>query len=124
MQAVRHMLRRFGFIGVLLVMLGAAVQPASACAPEGDPAQPQAAAQAWPDATTVTTADPSGSCADECQDCVLSCGHGCCHAHGVGVMATTSPSPAAVPFERAASWANVLGVPDDDPSGPDRPPRA
>lgn len=129
MQAARHMLRRFGFIGVLLVLLGAVVQPASACAPERDPTQAQAQAQtqilaeASIQALAVTDADPAGSCADDCQDCVLSCGHGCCHAHGVGLMATASPSPTAVPFERAASWANVLEIPDDDPAGPDRPPR-
>lgn len=114
------MLRRFGLIGVMLMLLGAVVQPASACAPESDPARSEASIQAL----AVTDADPAGSCAEDCQDCVLSCGHGCCHAHGVGVMTTASPSPTAVPFERAASWADVLGVPDDDPAGPDRPPRA
>jgi hypothetical protein len=124
MQAARHMLRRFGFIGVLLVLLGAVVQPASACAPDRDPVQAQIQTQILTQTLIVTDADPAGSCADDCRDCVLSCGHGCCHAHGVGVMTTASFSPTAVPFERAASWANVVGFPDGDPAGPDRPPRA
>lgn len=116
LKAARDMLRRFGFIGVLLMTL-ASVVPAAAegCAPGA--AQTPAVASA-----SIQTSD---SCtADGCQDCGIACSHGCCHAPHVGVMADTGVAPVAVVFQSPAAWADILGAPLRAPSGPERPPRA
>lgn len=117
MQAARDMLRRFGFIGVLLMMF-ATVQPAwaAACLPE--------VGTAGVEATVGAAAPASDPCGDDCQDCIAACAHGCCHAHAAALTGTPVASLPSVRFAPAAHWTNALAPPGDARTGPERPPRA
>ena len=118
LKAARNLLRRFGFISALLLLL-ASVVPAAAAEGCALGAAEMAAV------STVASVQTSDACvADGCQDCGLACTHGCCHAPHVGVMAAAEVAPVAASFKSPAAWADILGAPLRAPSGPERPPRA
>ena len=119
LKAARHFLRRFGALGVMLMVFGA-VMPSSeamACAP----------GQSGSDTTSVqTTAIVTPPVeADSCQDCGQACLHGCCHASHVAIPSRYHhPVVAQFRFATPTTWTHVVGQPFGAPAGPERPPRA
>jgi hypothetical protein len=113
LTAARHFLRRFGALGVLLMVL-TSVMPsteAQACAP----------GQSAPE-TAIQTTPVQG---DSCQDCGTACLHGCCHASHVGLPGREAhPVATPVRFRAPSAWTHVVGEPFGAPDGPERPPRA
>jgi len=113
-RAARHLLRRLGFISVMLMAM-AMVMPSSeaqACAPSaGEPA-----------AVSIVL-DADGCDISECGDCGAACTHGCCHAPHVAV-----PAAAVLALTRdRAGTPHLVGdsafVVARTPDGPERPPR-
>lgn len=115
MQAARPQLRRFGFIGLMLMILGLLVQPAVAA-----PCEPAEPAAIVADAATL----PADPCGDDCEDCALACNHGCCHAHAGALIEGGAAALPTVRFGPAAPWVHALAPPGDGRTGPERPPRA
>jgi hypothetical protein len=119
LKAARHFLRRFGALGVMLMVLGA-VMPSSeamACAP-GQSGAETSASQTLPVLTTPVEAD-------SCQDCGQACLHGCCHASHVAIPSRDIHSVATtMRFSAPTTWAHVVGEPFGAPAGLERPPRA
>ncbi|NBB15194.1 hypothetical protein GVN21_07475 [Caulobacter sp. SLTY] len=103
---------RLGLVGVLLVALASMALPAvaQACAPE--PA-------------AVSVDQPADPCEqDGCIDCGPACGHGCCHAAHVGLVAVAAMPGEPLAIRRAATAPREIGAPMDGSSILDRPPRA
>jgi|SRR5215217_5181922 len=118
MQTARDMLRRFGLIGVMLMVLGTFAQPALA-------APCEAPADSTDIVSRIDAVAPAGDpCADDCEDCALACAHGCCHVHAGALIGGVSASLPAFRFGPAAPWSPLLTPPGDECTGPERPPRA
>lgn len=109
----RNILRRFGFIGILLLTLAGAVPTtAQACEPLDQ--------SAIASASVVNTA-PADS--DDCGDCALVCSHGCCHGAHAAIPALDTVPLALLGFEPVKAWAHAAGDLPAAPSGLERPPR-
>jgi hypothetical protein len=118
LKAARHFLRRFGALGVLLMVLGA-VMPSSeamACAP----LQPASATTS----VQIPAVMAAPIEADGCQDCGQACLHGCCHSSHVAIPSRDlHPVAAPTKFMTPTTWAHVVGEPFGAPDGLERPPR-
>ena len=110
----RNILRRFGFVGILLLTLAAALP---ATAQSCNPLDPTGFA-----AGSVADTTPSDS--DDCGDCGLACFHGCCHGVHAAIPAIDA-APLALPFRfhAAQSWAHTVGDIPASVAGLERPPR-
>lgn len=109
----RNILRRFGFVGILLLTLAAAVPAtAQACVPLDQSAVATASA--------VNTA-PADS--DDCGDCGLVCFHGCCHGTHAAIPAFDAAPLALIRFQPTKSWTHAAGNLPASPAGLERPPR-
>ena len=113
LKPVRHMIKRIGFVGgVLLTLAFAAPALAShACASELTP----------PSAEMGVNAPADGEA--QCPDCGPACANGCCHAPHVATPADAVVEAKGPVFAAPSAWAHVTGRPLDSPAGPDRPPR-
>jgi hypothetical protein len=118
LTAARSLLRRFGALGVLLMVLGAV-------APSGE-AQACAPGQAMPETVSQAVTGVPALQSDGCQDCgTASCLHGCCHAAHAGLPGReAAPVATSVRFRAPTAWTHVVGEPFGAPAGPERPPRA
>ena len=119
LKAARHILRRFGALGVMLMVFGAVIpsSEAMACAP-GQSGFETTSVQA----TAIVTAPVE---ADSCQDCGQACLHGCCHASHVAIPSRDlHPVAAPARFIAPSTWTHVVGQPFGAPAGLERPPRA
>jgi len=111
----RHMIRRIGFVCLMLLTIAMTVPTAEAqvCAP----------AEATPAAGSVAM-DIAPADSDGCGDCALSCAHGCCHASHVAIVGGDAVSlPKARPGT-PAQWRHMSDQPPAMVGGPERPPRA
>lgn len=116
-RAARDLIRRLGFVSVLLLALvfAAPAFESHACADAERPSGVMAG---------VAAVDAGPGDDASCADCGPACANGCCHAPHSAV-ATENPGPRPLPrFAQPLAWTDCAGVLMTRPSGPDRPPRA
>lgn len=106
----RNILRRFGFVGILLLTFAAAV-----------PAATQACELTNVSTVSVVSTAPVGS--DDCGDCALVCFHGCCHGAHAAIPAFDAAPLALDRFQPVKSWMHTVGDLPAAPAGLERPPR-
>lgn len=109
----RNILRRFGFVGILLLTLAAAVPAAAqACEPSDQT-----------NISTLSVANTPPADSDDCGDCALVCFHGCCHGTHAAMPAFDAAPLALDRFQPVKSWMHTVGDLPAAPAGLERPPR-
>lgn len=111
LSPLRQMVRRFGFVSMLLLTLVFAMPAfeSHACATEGQ--------------ASVQVAETAGGGDIQCPDCGPACANGCCHApHSAVSNDLATPRFIAV-FGQPRAWSDNIAPPLGRPDGPERPPR-
>lgn len=111
LKSLREMVRRLGFVSILLLALTFAMPAfeSHACAAEA-PDSPQFV-------ETVGGADI------RCPDCGPACANGCCHAPHSSLSNDMTAAPFIAVFGQPQAWSDSIVSPLGRPDDPDRPPR-